>query len=122
MTSIRMAVVMRVSQQRKADGLAGGFHGGVFALEGGAHDGETHAGHDGLDIGKVVVDGSGGVDNVADAFDGLARLVGGSNALRTSRRDQAPSRRSLGTATTRRPAEAICAFLGDGPRAAGLRT
>src|ERR1017187_2476032 len=67
-----------IFQQRATDGLAGGFHGGLFPrTDGGAHHGVAHADHGGFDVGEIAVDEAGRDDDVADALDGLTQQVVG---------------------------------------------
>ena len=67
-----------VFQQGAADGLAGGFDGGIFAAaDGRAHHGVAHADHGGLDVGEVAIDQAGRDDDVADALHGLAEQIVG---------------------------------------------
>src|SRR5450759_1096942 len=67
-----------VFQQGAANGLAGGFDGGVLAAAGSAaQHGVAHAGHGGLDIGEIAIDQAGGDDDVADALYGLAEQIVG---------------------------------------------
>ena len=63
-------------EQRRRDGFLRGVGGAMRpARSGSAHDGITHARHDGFYVGKVAIDDPGDGDDVRDALHALPQDV-----------------------------------------------